>query len=246
MYRLLLFIWVFLAACSAYAADPVADKLEEIYRQYGAVKQDNSEAAVETLIRLDQELRLLIDKPWMVSNKSINGKYWKERYRTVGVHVGHYSDALEYSGALLHEAKKRDVKKQYEAYTAYSDIYGGQRSFSGGFGMPNLAAALRYEKKFPTGPFIEDTLIIIGNFYDDLYKALKDRDEKDYKYDCFSSFFDETPIMDQIERARKAAINYYSKILSVHSKNEAARNSVREWRNNLESGNSLGWHFCSD
>ncbi|MCR4346918.1 MAG: hypothetical protein NUV55_06925 [Sulfuricaulis sp.] len=235
-----------LVICSAHAADPIADKLEEIYRQYEAVKQDNSEAGVETLIRLDQELRLLIDKPWMVRNKSIDGKYWNEQYRVIGVNVGHYSDSLEYSGTLLHEAKKRDIKKLYEAYTTYSDIYGGQGSFSGGFGMPNITAALHYEKKFPTGPFIEDTLIIIGNFYDDLYKALKDRGEKDYKYDCFSAFFDETPIMDQIERARKAAINYYSKFLSLHSKSEAAKRSVREWRHNLESGDSLGWHFCSD
>lgn len=246
MNRLLLSVLMFLTIFSAQAADPIADKLEEIYRQHQAVKQDTGESGVETLVHMDQELRLLIDKPWMIGNKSVDGKYWNERYSDIGVGVGHYSDALEYSGALLREANKRDINKRFEAYTAYTDIYGGQGSFSGGFGVPNITAALQYEKKFPTGPFIEDTLIIIGNFYDDLYKALKARDEKDYKYDCFSRHFDETPVSAQIERSRLAGINYYSKVLALLSKSEAANRSVLEWRRDLESGNSRGWHFCSD
>lgn len=246
MDRLLLSVLMFLAIFSAHAADPVADKLEAIYQKHEVAKQNNSESSVETLIRIDQELRLLIDKPWTVGHKFVDGRYWNERYRAIGVGVGYYADALEYSGALLREAKKRDINKRYEAYTAYSDIYGGQGSFSGGFGVPNITAALQYEKKFPTGPFIEDTLVIIGNFYDDLYKALKARDEKDYTYECFSPFFDETPVSDQIERTRLAAINYYSKVLALHSNNDAANSSIREWKKNLESYNSHGWHFCSD
>ena len=234
------------AASVAKLATSSADKLEELYRLYEVARQDNSEAGIETLIRIDQELRSLIDKPWMIGNKSVDGKYWNERYSDIGVGVGHYSDALEYSGALLREANKRDINKRFEAYTAYADIYGGQGSFSGGFGVPNITAALQYEKKFPTGPFIEDTLIIIGSFYDDLYKALKARDEKDYIYDCFSRHFDETPVSAQIERSRLAGINYYSKVLALHSKSEAANRSVLEWRRDLESGNSRGWHFCSD
>lgn len=234
------------AASVAKLVTTSTDKLEELYYLYEAAQQDNSQTGVETLIRIDQELRSLIDKPWMAGNKTINGRYWNKRYSAIGVGIGHYSDALEYSGAMLREAKKRDINKRHEAYTAYSDIYGGQGSFSGGFGVPDITAALQYERKFPKGPFIEDTLIIIGNFYDDLYKALKSRNEKDYIYDCFSRYFDETPVSTQIERARQAGIKYYSKVLALDSMGEAATSSIREWRHNLESGDSHGWHFCSD
>lgn len=239
-------VLMFLATFSVHAADPIAEKLEQIYQMHQTAKQGTGESGVEILVRLDQELRLLIDRPWMTANKTVDRRYWREHYRTIGVGVGHYSDALEYSGELLREAKQRDINKRFEAYTGYVDIYGGQGSFSAGFGVPDITAALRYEKRFPTGPFIEDTLIIIGNFYDDLYKALKARDEKDYKYDCFSPYFDDTPPSAQMERARLAGINYYSKVLALQSKNDAANTAIRESRRNLESGNSRVWNFCSD
>ena len=201
---------------------------------------------IKLLITLDQDLRRLIDKPWMVANKSIEKKSWKEKYQTIGLVVGHYSESLEYSGKLLVEAKTLDVNSTHGPYTHYADICAGLGSFSGGCDMPNLEAALLYEKDSPKGPFIEDTLIIIANFYDDLFKALKESDQKGYKYDCFSRFIGDEPMADQLEHARKSALDYYTKVLALDSDNQASNTSIREWKSNLESGNSFGWHFCAD
>ncbi len=242
IYRLAFSIGILFVVSVAHAADPVANKLEEICREYQAVKLDNSEASIKTLIRLDQELRSLVKRPWGTVHKSINQEYWNnKKCETMGVYVGHYSEALEYSGALLWEVKKRDVAKQYEAYTSrpgVPDPASGE--------APIIKTALEYEKRFPTGPFIEDTLIIIGDFYSDLYLALKSSDQKDYKYECYSPFFDKTPIPDQIERARQTAIKYYARVLALHPKSEALEHPIEEEKHDLELGNDPGWHFCAD
>jgi hypothetical protein len=236
-----------LLALSVHAAgDTVTGKLEEIYKQYGADRGESSESKIRRLIKLDQDLRRLINKPWTIANRSIDKKYWKDKHQIIGVSVGHYSDSLEYSGKLLVEAKSLDVNSAHGSYTHYADICGGAGSFAGVCDMPNLKAALQYEKDFPKGPFIEDTLITIANFYDDLFKALKERDTKDYKYECFSKYMNDRPITEQLEHARKSALGYYTKVLALDSDNQASNKSIREWKSNLESGDSHGWHFCAD
>lgn len=182
MIKPLIIAFIFLFSVSSWAQDPVTSKIEQIYKQYLLTRRESQEVKIKHLIQLDQELRALIDEPWMKSNKAFDKKFWKEKYQKIGIEVGHYSEELEYSGKLLVEAHALDVDGTNGSYTRYADICGGWGSFSD-CDMPNIKVAKLYEKEFPQGPFIEDTLIIIGNFYDDLFKALK----TDYKNDCFST-----------------------------------------------------------
>lgn len=247
MNKALLLIVMIVIVHSAYAGDETSDRLEEVHRQYQITKQDRSEERVKLLIELDQELRTLIDKAWTVQNKSIDQKYWKEKYLDIGVGVGHYSEALGYSGKLLIEAKALDVNSKHASYTRYTDICGGGGSFSGECDRPDIAVALAYEKEFPNAPFIWDTLVTIGNFYSDLREALKENESKDYKYECYSKYINKKPITDQLESARLLAVKFYKKALAVHSDNKAANDSIHEWMRTLESGgDDIGWHFCSD
>jgi hypothetical protein len=243
MYRLALFVWTFLVISAVYAGDHIVDKLESIYREYEAIKQDNSENAIKELIRLDQELRALIIQPQMIGAGPLDAKYWNKKYESIGVYVLQYDGTLDYSGLMLEEVKRRDVNKRYEAYTSGPSV----PSISWG-GVPddNIKAALQYESKFPTGPFIKEALILIGDFYSDLYLALKHRDEKDYKYDCYSPYFDTTPIADQIESARTTAIMYYARALALSSKGEDVDQLLRHDKLQLESGAEPSWHYCAD
>jgi hypothetical protein len=85
-----------LSALCAHAEDLVANKLEEVYRQYQSIGKESRGVYIERLIKLDQELRRLIDEPWMVADREIDKKYWREKYQAMGLSVGHYSDSLDY------------------------------------------------------------------------------------------------------------------------------------------------------
>lgn len=83
MIRDSILIVIFFLALSAHAADPVTAKLEEIYTQYESVKKGGGQRNIEVLINLDQKLRKLIDRPWMVENRSIDGTLWVKKYSTL-------------------------------------------------------------------------------------------------------------------------------------------------------------------
>ena len=246
MRKAILTICLLLFILPAYAENNIEGILENIFNKYQATKQDRSEARLKLLIELDRELRVLIDKPWTVQNKTIAQRYWKEKYRDIGVSVGQYSDALAYSGKLLADAKALDANARYAAYTSYSDICRGAGSFSGRCNMPDIKAALEYEKKFPQGPFIEDTLTMIGNFYSDLRQALKIDDAKDFKFQCFSKYINEKSIQLQIADASRSAAKYYRKVLALHSDNTAANDAIKGWLDEIDSAEDTGWHFCTD
>lgn len=247
MRKAILTICLLLFILPAYAENNIEGILENIFSKHQATKQDRSEARLQLLVELDRELRILIEKPWTVQNKTIAQRYWKGKYTDIGVSVGQYSDALAYSGKLLADAKALDAKGQYAAYTSYVNICGGVGNFSGSCDMPDIKAALDYEKKFPQGPFIEDTLTMIGNFYSDLRQALKISDTKDFKYQCFSKYINERLIQSQIADASKSAAKYYKKVLALHSDKTAANDSIKGWLDEIDSNaEDTGWHFCAD
>jgi hypothetical protein len=107
--------------------------------------------------------------------------------------------------------------------------------------MPDIKAAYQYEREFPDGPFIEDTLSIIGDFNKDLYMVLRD-DLNDYKYDCFKPHIDKSPRLGQTSRARRKAISYYEKVLSINPSNARAKRFLEE----VNNGTIDGWSFCAD
>ena len=51
-----------------------------------------------------------------------NNKYFKKEYELIGLSIGHYSDAIEYSGKLLYDAHKIDPNSPYRRYTLFSMV----------------------------------------------------------------------------------------------------------------------------
>ena len=242
MNRILLIIVLIMFGHSVYAEDVIDTRLEEIYKQYQTTKQDRSEEKIRLLVSLDHELRELFDKSWTVQNKAIDSRYWKKKYIDIGVTSGHYSDALGYSGKLLIDAKALDTSSKYGSYTRYADVCKGAGSFSGACYVPNIEAALKYEKEFPDGPFLWDTLVTIGNLYSDLSEALKAGE----KHECYSKYMSNEPAMTQMERARTLAIKYYKKALDLHTDDKSANESLQEWLTELTTkDNNIGWHYCA-
>lgn len=247
MSNITIFILIIFMTFSAQADEKVvAEKFENIFMQYNSTKNDLSDSRVKLLIKLDRKLRSLVYGSWTRENKIPDRKILKEKYQTIGLNIGHYSDSLDYSGQLLKEAKLLDVNALNASYTSYADICDGADIYSEVCNMPNLLPALKYEKDFPQGPFIKDTMLILAYFYDDLFKALKIKDEKDYKYECFSQYMNDKPLTAQLDHTRKLSIKYYRKALSVTSNNHALKKSIREAKKAIESGNNVGWHFCGD
>ena len=239
---------LFLPILPVFCAPPenlVTDQLERVYARYSVVGAVLPAARIGRLVELDQDIRKLIDVPWTIANRSLDKKYWKEKYQTIGVGVGHYSESLEYSGKLLADARVLDSALAHGAHTRYAGICGGLGSFTGPCQMPNLEAALSYAKAFPKGPFIEDTLITLGNFYDDLYKALQEP-KQGYKYECFAKYMASERVAEQREVARTTAIRYYASVLALGSVNRASNQAIKNWKGGLESKESFGWHFCAD
>ncbi|MDH4286429.1 MAG: hypothetical protein OEV26_03300 [Gallionella sp.] len=238
-------VGLLLLISSAHAETNVAKQFEDIYAKYESNSALHSEEKVKLLINLDQNIRALIDKQWSQQHQLVDTKLWKKEYEKIGIIIGGFTDTVIYTGKLLKEAKTLDVNSTYDAYTSYTDFCSNCNSF--GY-MPNIEGALTYAKKYPEGPFIEDTLITIGNFYDDLYKVLKftNKERVDYKFDCFSKYINKKSLSVQIENARQSAIKYYTNVLALHSDNSSSNETIKEWLTNLKSHNSEGWHYCSD
>jgi len=223
-------------------------QLDEIVREYRLV---SARKDVESLVRLDTRLRGLIDEPWQKSKSGFEGSWWKSPWTEVGVYVGHYSDQLGYSGKLLVEAHRIDPTSTFRRYTLFSAILG--EGTSHGLGeMPDVRTALDYLKEFPDGPFADKTLIILGHFYDDLFKVLRDlqRNElPEYKLNCFSKHVGKSDLDKQARRAQRLSVRYYSKALDVRSQSKrdwAETADIRRYKQDVESGHSRGWDFCAD
>jgi hypothetical protein len=76
----------------------------------------------------------------------------------IGLDIGHYSDALGYSGKLLVEAHERNPNSPYRKYTLFTTILG--EGTSHGLGeMPNISQAELYLKEFPNGPYVENVYL---------------------------------------------------------------------------------------
>jgi hypothetical protein len=242
---------VILLAMSASAQDEsktVVQQLDQITKEYGELQ---IEGKIEMLVSLDARLRSLICEPWKRTNKSFDGKLWKPTWSAIGVYVSHYGDDLGYSGKLLVEAHHIDPSSAYRRSTLFSAIM-GETSSSGLGEMPDPQAAIQYLKEFPDGPFADETSIILANFYNDLFKVLKDlqgNEPRGYKYECFSKYIKSSSLAEQADEARRLSILYYSQAQDLRTQSKSDWNEtkvVRSWMRQMEQGNPDGWHFCAD
>jgi hypothetical protein len=110
--------------------------------------------------------------------------------------------------------------------------------------MPNLKMAVRYVQEFPEGPFIEETLTLLGNFYSDLFQLIKELEKHrgGYKYDCFAQYLDKSSLDNQLRRAQQLSVDYYLKALAISPGNK----NFKDWLVDIKEGNPTGWHFCAD
>jgi hypothetical protein len=120
--------------------------------------------------------------------------------------------------------------------------------------MPDVNVARQYLKEFPEGPFARDAAILLGDFYSDLFKVIRDLQQKqprDYKYDCFEKYLEKTALETQAARTRQLSMSYYAQALAHAPAGWAETIDVRHRWSVIQGGDprsidALGWHFCAD
>ncbi len=222
-------------------------QLNAVYREY--LKKPD----VARLVALDGEIRILIHEPWKRAEQNFSGALFQPGWDEIGIDVGHYSDALEYSGKLLVEAHRRNPTSEYRKFTLFAAVMGARPAHGLGE-MPDVGAALQYLKEFPQGPFAREVDIILGDFYCDLFKVvigIQGKKDLDYKLDCFRKYVKTTDLDTQAARARRLSISYYAQALATapagwkETTDVQHRHSVMEG-SNLKLMEELGWSFCAD
>jgi len=160
----------FLAAQSATDRD-LAGQLDAIHREY------LSRPDVGSLVALDGRIRHLLEEPWKRARQSVDRKNYKPAWSAVGINIGKYSEALEYSGKLLVEAHRINLVSELRRFTLFAAIM-GERPSHGLGEMPDVKVARQYLKEFPEGPFARAAVIILGDFYGDPYKVIRNLQQK--------------------------------------------------------------------
>lgn len=231
---------------AALSADKYEERLNQILIAYQALPNTQD---VKRLVELDRGLEALVKEIRETHKKGASRKYWRKDYDDIGLYVGHYSDALGYSGKLLVEAHKRNPNSPYRKYTLFTTIL-GEGTFHGLGQMPDITQAELYLKEFPDGPYAGNVYATLGYFYHDLSKVLKRFEEnnkykEDYKYDCFAPYITKEPYQDQIRRAFSLAVTNLENAIAVNPSSE--QNTYRrQVLTSIKSGESYGWHWCAD
>jgi hypothetical protein len=237
----------FFVTCNAtFGADKYEERLSKVLFEYRALPNTQD---VKRLVELDRELNELEKEINEKHKEGASKKYWRKEFEEIGLYIGHYSEALEYSGKLLVEAHKRNPNSPYRKYTLFTTILGEGTSHGLG-AMPNIDQAELYLKEFPDGPYVENVYSILGYFYDDLAKVLKrlvenSEYQRDYKYDCFSPYITHDSYQDQLRRAVSLAIANLEKAIGVNQSSEQNKYRRRVLAA-IKSGEDYSWHWCAD
>jgi hypothetical protein len=214
----------------------IASVLPEVSDEFEKMEAAPS---VKELVAVDAQIRQFFnDRPDIYPCEG-DAKHYQPKYAKMGVHLGYWND-LVYTGKLLVDAHRMNPKSAYRKHTLFSTIM-GDRTAHGLGEMPDIAAAFRYFREFPDGPFAEETSMIIADFHKDLLMVLRD-DLHDYKYDCFKPYITATPRSGQMKRARTVAVAHYERVLDGNPSNARARKSLDE----ISDGTINSWSFCAD
>jgi hypothetical protein len=201
---------------AALGADTYQERLNQVLAEYRTLPVTRD---VTRLVELDRELKAMVKEIQETHKDGTSKQYWRKDYENIGLYLGHYSDALGYSGKLLVEAHKRNPNSPYRKYTLYTTIL-GEGTFHGFGEMPNIGQAELYLKEFPNGPYAENVYAILGYFYDDLAKVLKrfvenEKNKEDYKYNCFAPYITKAPYQEQMHRAITLAVSNLEKAIAA-------------------------------
>ncbi|MEJ7578116.1 MAG: hypothetical protein WKF74_14065 [Pyrinomonadaceae bacterium] len=213
----------------------IGQSLAQFDGQYSEIEKRPS---IEKLVMLDGKIRRFFNSRPEFYPCGDELEFRDGKYKRLGIQMG-YDELLVYTGKLLVDAHQMDPDSKFRSYTLFSTM--DIESASGLGEMPNIRAAYKYEKEFPDGPFIEETLSIIAEFNKDLYMVLRD-DLDDYKYDCFRPYINGSPRLTQMSQPQRKAMSYYAKVLTINPTNARARESLEEVNNDTIKS----WSFCAD
>jgi len=221
------------------AQDTREAALEYIQREYQVA---GGRPDVETLVRLDQQLRALLPH-WNWEGKPLSIKANPRNYEDIGVEPAVFEpDVVGYSGKLLREAHAIEPRS-HRQFTLYGTVFGIQGET--GNQPPNPEAAEAYLKEFPNGPFGLQSHLALGNFQSDLFQVIQGAesgDRENYKYECYRAFVTNAPLSAQRRQAQASAIEHYGALTRL-------RPDVHEfadWLAQARRGRFEGWHYCAD
>lgn len=228
-------------SCTLSNAASYAQRLERIFQDYQALEKPKD---IQRLVELDAELKKLERE---VQDKGIMPEFFKKKHKLIGVEGDHQSDQMVYSGKLLVEAHKINPNSPYREQTFFSTV---ENKSKYGLGeMPSVSQAKKYLLEFPEGIFAGEVNLILGSFYDDKAKVLRDLSDpkyaKDYKYDCFKEYLSKDSYQTQLVKARRSAIFHLSKAIP-QTTDLAKKKRIREELVEVKNGTSNGWYWCAD
>lgn len=244
MKKILLRFCLFLCfglSCNHVSSATFAQRLEQIFLDYQALEKPKD---IQRLVELDAALKRLEND---VHEKGVSPIFFKKKHTLIGVEGDHQSDQMVYSGKLLTEAHKINPNSDYRAHTLFSTV---ENKSKYGFGdMPNLKQAKQYLQEFPEGVFAGETNSILGSFYDDKAKVLRNlsnsKYEKDYKYDCFKEFLSKDSYQTQLLKTRRLAISHLEKAI-LQTTEMGKKKRLRQELLDVKNGTSNGWYWCGD
>jgi hypothetical protein len=228
-----LLAWAGSVAAQRPAAPSVATRLRQAHEQYLEARAARDVARLATI---DGDLRAV-----MAIRPSVRYGAFRSGYEVLGLRrMPFEAELLAYDGAVLREAHAIDPHSSARPFTLFSTIFpDGEAAVD----VPDLAAARAYLREFPEGPFAADVHILLGDFFDDLYKAIRAGEAlADYKRACFGRFVTAAPVEAQLEAAHRLGVAHYRRGLALRPRDDRARQAMRA----LADGTTNGWHFCAD
>jgi hypothetical protein len=226
-----------IAACAlpvaAQRAASVETMLRRAHQQY---IEAHASRDVARLATIDGDLRVVL-----AIRPPVRFAVFRDEYEVLGLQrMVFEGELLAYDGKVLREAHALDPHSGARPFTLFSTIFPHGEAY---VEVPNVAAARTYLREFPEGPFAADVHLVLGDFYDDLYKAIRAGDALvDYKRACFGRFVSSAPAEAQLEAAQRAGLSHYRRGLALRPFDARARQALRA----LETGTTNGWHFCAD
>ena len=194
---------------------------------------------IATLVDVDARIRAILRARPSYRPCGDDLKVYDPRWQAMDVHMGYWND-LRYTGRLLVDAHRIDPKSPLRRHTLFATVFGVKPAHGMGV-MPDVAAAVAYTTQFPDGPFSRDTYQALADFHKDLFMVLRDG-RKDYKFECFAKYITSEPHTVQQTRARRVALEYYARVLSLSPGDPGVRKVVDE----LTRGTITAWSFCAD
>jgi len=221
----------------SFAEDSLALSLQRVYQSYTTI---SSKKDISHLVSLDQELRHLMDRSWEDLKQAVDSGVYREEYLAIGISVGHYSGALQYSGKLLKEAHNLNPMSAFRSYTLYSTVNCDAEDCR----IPDIDSGKTYVKEFPNGPYIYEVYVILSYFYADLSNKISWLTEGGgtFTHDCYDRFITSEPLIKQLTCAQEAELFYHQLAVDEFS----AKHGLKKIRVSMKQGKSNVWHYCGD